>query len=24
VNQFGTTVGHFRGTAYRTQKPLPA
>ena len=24
VNQYGTTVGHFRGTAYRTQKPLPA
>jgi acyl-CoA thioesterase len=24
VNQYGTTVAHFRGTAYRTQKPLPA
>jgi acyl-CoA thioesterase len=24
VNQYGTVVGHFRGTVYRTQKPLPA
>ncbi len=23
-NQFGTVVGHFRGTVYRTRKPLPA
>lgn len=23
-NQFGTLVAHFRGTAYRTHKPLPA
>ena len=23
-NQFGTVVGLFRGTAYKTQKPLPA
>ena len=23
-NQFGTLVGHFSGTVYRTHKPLPA